>query len=41
MALRERLEQGDPNADELRTMNTYLMAELEWGSAYPGENGGD
>jgi DNA-binding transcriptional MerR regulator len=28
-ALRERVEQGDPNADELRRMNSYLMAELE------------
>ncbi len=25
----ERLEQGDPNAEELRQMNSYLMAELE------------
>lgn len=28
-ALRERLEQGDPNAEELRRMNTFLMSELE------------
>lgn len=28
-ALRERLEQGDPNAEELRRMNTYLMGKLE------------
>ena len=29
VALRERLEQGDPNADELRRMNVYLVGELE------------
>lgn len=28
-ALRERMEQGDPNAEELRRMNAYLMSELE------------
>ncbi len=28
-ALRERLEQGDPNAEELRRMNDYLIGELE------------
>lgn len=28
-ALRERLEEGDPNADELRRMNAFLMGELE------------
>lgn len=28
-ALRERLEQGDPNAEELRRMNSYLINELE------------
>lgn len=29
VALREKLEEGDPNADELRRMNAFLMAELE------------
>lgn len=28
-ALRERMEQGDPNTDELRRMNAFLMTELE------------
>ena len=35
VALRERLEQGDPNADELRTLNAYLMNELERARATP------
>lgn len=29
VALREKLEEGDPNADELQRMNAFLMAELE------------
>lgn len=35
VALRERLEQGDPNAAELRSLNAYLMAELERARATP------
>jgi DNA-binding transcriptional MerR regulator len=29
VALRVKLEEGDPNADELRRMNAFLLAELE------------
>lgn len=35
VALRQKLEQGDPNADELRRLNEYLMAELERARAAP------
>lgn len=35
VALREQLEKVDPNADELRALNAYLMGELERARATP------